>query len=113
MCGGCGDLYLKLEKVADKKNTFELKGAAFRVFEVKVVEISEPNDNFPNQIWIIKGTGYNLQTRFCITIPEIPNGFVQVAPKPPEMFQLRKGRTYVIRVNYGGPSAAGFRWVAE
>jgi hypothetical protein len=102
-------------KVPDKKHTFELKGVLLgRLSSVNVYEFSNQNDNDPNLVWRIESKKLLSDTRFRITVPEIPDGYVQVLPKPPEQFQLRKGRRYRIAVWYSsGSTASTNQWVAE
>jgi hypothetical protein len=111
---GCNQC-LPLEKVSDRKNTFELKGALGSIEFVNVFEWSEPNNNFSNYVWCIKSRGWINGGRFRITVPEIPDGFVQVIPTPPEQFKLHTGKFYRIEVVYSsGPTCPGVsKWMAE
>jgi len=112
--GGCGDRALFLTKIQDKNNTFEMEGAYFKVFSVDVCEISDQNEGNSKLVWEIQSKGWTAWSIFRVTVPEIPDGFVQVIPKPPERFLLRKGQFYEINVHYGGGTGpARFKWIAE
>ena len=114
---GC-DQCLPLEKVSGQKNTFELHGALGPITGVNVFDLSDPNNTSPNPlnvVWTIGNTKGESCMDFRITVPEIPKGFVQVIPKPPEQFELRTGKLYMIIVSYkSGPTCpACFQWIAE
>jgi len=115
MCGGCGYRLLRLAKVSDQKNTFELKGEYNRILGIALFEISDQNgDNVSNQVWCVRATKWVGGSKFRITVPKMPNSFDQLIPKPPEYFQLRNGQLYEIQVSYSSGSVpTRFRWVAE
>jgi hypothetical protein len=105
-----------LEKVSSQKNTFELHGALGPITGVDVFDLSDPNDNPLNLVWGIRSTRWvSGMAEFRITVPEIPKGFVQVIPTPPEQFELRTGKLYKIDVYYrSGPTCpAHCQWAAE
>ena len=136
-CCGCGHQFLNLTKIDSAKNTFELKDCLGVVTSIQLYEITEVNDDSePNlfscynarsdksnrilrlcRVWSIRNkksffTG--MDTWFRITVPEIPDGFIQDLPKPPEHFMLRKEQPYEILVFYSsGVTPARSRWVAE
>jgi len=114
---GCGHRLLDLAKVSDQKNTFELKGEYNRIDGIALFEISDQNDyrvNVNNLVWIIRATKGIGGSKFRVTVPEMPNGFEQVIPRPPEYFQLLNGQLYEIQVSYrSGSVPARFRWAAE
>jgi hypothetical protein len=136
VCSGCGHQVLDLEKVSGSKNTFVLKNCLGVVAGVAIYEITEVSDNDePNifycynepsnkphrvlrlcRVWSIKKGSccFGMDMSFRLTAPEMPDGFIQLLPKPPEHFQLCKGQPYEILVYYSsGVVPAHFRWIAE
>ena len=113
LCVGC-DPNLQLEKVPDKKNTFELKSLlSLRVDSVAVYETSDPYDKSPKCVWAIKKKKRTPNKKpFRITVAEIPEGYIQVLPTPPGQFQLCKGQRYRIGVSYNNAGGAFYTWVA-
>lgn len=113
-CNGCGDQHLPLIKVAGQKNTFELKGFLWgQIDDVVVSKMSDPNDDRPNPEWCIKNISSSNGSGFHVTVPEVPEGFVQIFPEPPRQFQLIDGQLYRITVSYTSGSASGCYWIAE
>ncbi len=114
---GCNQC-LPLEKVADKKNTFELRRALLPIIGIAVLDLSDPNKEIvdpTNLVWSIRSTRMVDGLYFRITVPEIPKGFDQIVPVPPGQFELIKGKLYGIIVTYksGRTCPASNQWIAE
>lgn len=115
VCIGCGDPRYRIEKVPGKKNTFKLGlGLPLRapLDGVGVYELTDPNDESLNLVWSIDNKDRHYAAYFRIAVPQIPDGYIQIVPSPPEQFQLRKGHLYRIVVCYTG-GASTCVWTAE
>jgi hypothetical protein len=104
-----------ITKITDQTNTFKLESTPLLlcVESVTVFEMSGPFDNDPKCVWIInKKSKIPSSVPFQVTIPEIPDGYVQTFPDPSEKFQLCQGKYYAIAINYN-KTATGTTWIAE
>jgi hypothetical protein len=103
---------LQLKKIVEMNNTFEL--VAYSVDSVTVYEVLDNSYEISNHIsWYIKKKDTHNNYPFRITIPEVPNGYTQVFPPPPQQFHLCKGRRYYIGVKYNNGGYAESLWTAE
>jgi hypothetical protein len=94
---GCGDKVIVPNRLDDPSNTFGLSEKRWggHITEVKVWKDSPQGEI----LWELRPTRRVPVTGFTVTIGDIPEGFVQVIPSPPEKFRPVPGNTYWIGID--------------
>lgn len=114
---GCiGDKVSFPKKVKALPNTFkhDLRGLGEKVEKVQVYRSSDPLK--PSElVWQINATCDVPAAHFVITVGQIPDGFEQIIPTPPEKLYLVPSEEYAITIhtNLTSVHAMGTYWTAE
>jgi hypothetical protein len=124
-CWGCfGDPVFTPEKVEALPNTFKpvrnpLSFLHFKASEDKILWITV--EDRTKRVWEIKATRDIPVSDFKVTVGNVPEGFEQLIPKPPEKFVPVPGEKYAIHIHTkfmddSGPRTAFIMptfWIAE
>jgi hypothetical protein len=96
--GGCAsDKLITAVKVDGRGNTFALSEADWGGNITKVVVWS--GDEARKVLWKIEAAQDVPAKGFAVTVGEVPAGFRQTVPPPPEKFSPSRGEIYWIRIN--------------
>jgi len=116
ICGCIGDFVSIPIKVEDSPNTFRhgLRGLGEKILRVDVLK-SEQSYSPSTLVWRIEAKCEVSAFGFTVTAGQIPKGFEQTFPHPPEKFSLVRGQEYaiVIHTNLTSVHAIGIYWKAE
>jgi hypothetical protein len=87
-----------------------------RVRAIRVVERDSLYTEVKKVCWQVVADEPVLAKGFKVTVGEVPEGFRQVIPEPPEVFAAVPGRRYYIAVSFAHPLARPWvssRWKPE